>query len=215
MCSRCACLVRSGDHVVRAVALVGGNVVGVVDGGQRVEVLHVRVHHLLEVVVVDGGALHRVTQVHRADIPAANHQIDGVHQRKQILEGHVEVASGHRSHLHRGALGDGAVEVGVHLALLRVPGDLVLVGKNTGSDGRSVVATPANQHHTHLGDTSVGLEGVLLVLRSDNHLAVLDLRTARVVDVVRGNGVVRVGDVGSINNNRRIGILVSRVHYKS
>ena len=208
-------LVVAGNHVVRAIALVGSDVVGVVDGGKRMEVLHVRVHHLLEVVVVHGGALHGVTQVHRADIPTTNHQVHGVHQRQQVLEGHVQVASGHRSHLHRRALGNGAVEVGVHLALLRMPGNLVLVRENTGSDGRSVVATPTDQHHTDLGNASVRLEGVLLVLRSNNHLSVLDLGRARMVDVVGNDGVIRVGDIRSVNLNRRISILVSRIHYKS
>ena len=208
-------LVRSRNHVIRAIALVGSDVVGVVDRGHRMHILQVRIHDLLEIVVVDSSALHSVTDVHRADIPSADDQVVGVHQRQQSLERDVQVTSRNGSNLHGRALGDGAVVVRVLLALLRMPSDLVLVGKNSSRHRGSVVATPADEHHSNLGNASVGLEHILLVLGSNHNLSVLDLGLTRVVHVVGGDRIVGIGDVGGVNNNRRINILIRRVHYKS
>ena len=205
-------LVVARNHVIRAILLVGSDVIGIVDRGQGLEVLHVRVHDLLEVVVIHTSALHGVAQVHRANVPSTNHQIVGIDEREKILEGNVEIPSGNGTNLHCRALRDRPVVVRVHLALLRVPGNLVLVGKNSCSDSGSIVATPANEHHTDLRDAAIGLENVLLVARSHDDLTIFNLRFTRMVDVVGSYSVISVGDVGSVDKNRRIRILISRVH---
>lgn len=47
-------------------------------------------------------------------------------------------------------LGEGAVVVGLHLAMLGHPVDLKLVGDNARSDRAPVVATPAHQQQASL-----------------------------------------------------------------
>lgn len=68
--------------------------------------------------------------------------------------------------------------VGLVHTLLGLPGQTVLVGQNTSSQGTSVVATPSDQHDTMLGYDGGRLESKLVRVGGDsdalaNHLDVI------------------------------------------
>ena len=208
-------LVISGNDVISSIALIRSNVIRVVNGRHGHKVLHMRIHDLLEVIVIDSSTLHGITKVHRANIPTTNNKVIRVYERKQSIERNVEIASRNSTHLNSRTLRDRAIIVRVLDSLLRVPGDVELVSKNTSRNSGTIVTTPTNKHHTNLGNTSISLEHKLLILGRNDHLAIFYLSFARMINIIGGNGVISVGDIGSINNNRRIGVLISRIHYKS
>lgn len=142
-------LVRAGDDVVGAVRLVGGDKVGVVDGGEGLEGLHLGLDLALEVVIEDLGAGHGVSEVQARDIPTAEDEVVGVNHGEDVVEGNVDVvALDIDSELQGRSLDDGAKVVGFLDTLLGVPGQLAAVGDDGGGQGRSVVSTPADHHET-------------------------------------------------------------------
>ena len=66
-----------------------------------------------------------------------------------------------------GGLRQGAEIVGLLHAFLGVPLEVELVGQNTRSEGRTIVAAPANQHDARARDLLVRLELVLVAARED------------------------------------------------
>ncbi len=201
-------LVVAGDEVVGAVGLVAGDVLGVVDGGHGDHVLHVGAELLLEGVVEDGSTLHGVGHVHVVDIPAAEDQVVGIDEGDEVLQGNEDVAVLAGAETDSGGLGDGTVVVGVLDAVLGLPGDLVLVGEDTGGDGGAVVASPADEQNTSLGDLAVGLEGVLFRDGLHNNAVILFSNDCLVVHVLGNDGIFGVLDVFRINKNGLIGVLV-------
>ena len=207
--------VSSRNHIISSIRLISSNVVRIVNRRKRMHILQIGIHNLLEVIVIDSSTLHSITNVQRTNIPSSNHKVIWVHKRKQSLERNIKITSRNSSHLHCRTLRNRTIVVRVLYALLRIPRDIVLVSQNTSSNSSTVIASPANQHHTHLRNTSIGLKHILLVLWSNHHLSFLHLSFTRVIHVVGSNSVIRIGDIRSINNNRRINILISRIHYKS
>ena len=142
-------LVRAWDDVVRARLLVGGDVVGVVDGGERLaELGHVRLDLALEVVVEHLGALHGLVEGQAGDVPTAKDKVVGMDHGEDVRDGDVNVAARGRVNADGdgGGAEHGADVVGLLHAALGAPGDVVAVGEHGGAKRRTVVASHADHH---------------------------------------------------------------------
>mmetsp|Transcript_10260 Transcript_10260/g.24112 ORF Transcript_10260/g.24112 Transcript_10260/m.24112 type:complete len:461 (+) Transcript_10260:306-1688(+) len=122
-------LVLAGQHVGRAVGLVGGDEVGVVDRGQRLHVLHQWLQLLLQPEVEHLRAAHGLGEVVPRDVPASEHDVVRVHHRQQRREGdvHVRVVMTGAPEPAGGGLREGAEVVGLVLAFFGLPLHLMLV----------------------------------------------------------------------------------------
>lgn len=190
------------DHVVGAVLLVGGDVVGEVHGGEGLVLGHLGEHLLLEVVVEDLGALEGGGEVSTVDIPAADLELAGVDHGEEVLEGDVDLlALGGDAETDGGALGEGAVEVGLVLALAGVPLGLHAVGDDASGEGGAVVTAETDEHHTEAGGLALGAEGDLGVEGLGDELALRAGDTGGLVGVVAHDGLLSVDNVGRSNNN--------------
>ena len=76
-----------------------------------------------------------------------------------------------KANMDGGALSERAIEVGSAGAVLRFPGDLLLVSEYTGDECRPIVAAKADEHDAELGHLRFGLNCVLL----DNVLVLLQI----------------------------------------
>ena len=191
----------AGENVVGTVLLVGSNEVGVVDGGEGSHLGHLLTDKLLHGRLEDLGAIHGLVEGQAGDVPAANDEVVGVDHGKDVVEGNVDVlALGVDAELDGGTHDDGAVVVGLLGALLGGPAVLVLVGEDAGSDGGTVVAAPADQHHTGLGDLSVDLEVVEGLLGDGDIAIALEGAQGGAVGVFGANLLVGVDYVGGVDN---------------
>lgn len=181
-------LVSAGQHVVGALALVGGDEVGVVDGGQGLEGIHALVQLALQVVVQHLCAAHGVAEGHAGDVPAAQHQVVGVHHGQQGREGDVDVTAAGGAQAHGGCLGDGADVVRALLARLRVPRDAVLVCQDAGRQRRAVVAAPAHDHDARPRHLALRGEHEALGDGRGDDAAALNRHGRRLVRVLRRDG---------------------------
>lgn len=68
-------------------------------------------------------ALHGLGQVQATDVPAAKHNVVGLHHGQQRLEGDVDLFALKVANAEGGGLGQGPEEVGGLEAVLGVPGD--------------------------------------------------------------------------------------------
>jgi len=191
------------EHVVSTVLLVGSDEVREVDGTEGLHLGHDGDELTLEVVVEDLGALESSTHISTVDIPAADGEVNGLDHGKKVVERDVHLVTiGGDTQTHGGALSDGAVEVGLALARARVPLETEAVSQDTRSHGRTVVATPANEHDTGLGDAALGVELELGLEVLGDEPAVGGLGHASgVVAVVRHDLVVAVVHVGGRNDD--------------
>lgn len=193
------------NDIVRAVFLVGGNEVGVVNARKRLQLRHLLADLVLERRLQDAGAVHGLGEVQAADIPTADDQVIGVQHRQHVVEGDVDFLSvlvG--AQLDSGAHNDGAIVVGRLLALTAVPGEATAVGNDTSGHGAAVVAAPADKHDTNLGNLAVDLEVVGFDLGRGDILAVRSAGDlSGVVGVLGLDGVVSVDDVGRVHSEQR------------
>jgi len=190
------------EDVVGTVFLVGSNEVRVVDARQGLHGGHLLADKGLQGRLQDLGAIHGISQVQAGDIPTANDDIVGVDHGQDAVEGDVDVlvGLGVGAKLDRRAHDDGAVVVGLLLAVAGLPDEAAAVGNDTGRDGRAVVAAPTDEHDTELGQLAVDLEVIDRLARSGNQRAVLgggDLSGA--VDVLGANFVIRVHDIRRVH----------------
>lgn len=191
----------AGENVVGTVLLVGSNEVGVVDGGKGDHLGHLLANKLLHGRLKDLGAIHGLVKGHAGDIPAANDEVVGVDHGEDVVEGNVDIlALGVDAELDGGTHNDGAVVVGLLGTLLGSPAVLVLVGEDAGGHGGAIVATPANQHQTGLGDFSVDLEVVDSLLGDGDIVVALDSAQGGAVGVLGADLLVGVDYVGGVDN---------------
>ena len=192
----------SRNNVVGTILLVGGNEVRVVDARQRLDAAHLLADKLLEGRLEDAGTVHGISQVHTADVPAANGKVVGVDHGEHVMEGDVDLLASFAvsSELDGRAHDEGAIVVGSTLALAGVPGETIAVGQDTGGNSSSVVSTQANEHHADLGNLAVDLEVIDALLGDGNELAILRAGySGGAVDILGLDGLVGVDDVGGVN----------------
>lgn len=177
-------LVVSGEDVVSSVSLVVSNEVGVVDSGEGDHILHVFTDLLLEIVFEDFSSSHGILHVGFGDIPTANNDFVGVDDGEELVQGDKDFLVLALADLGTRALGDGSKEVGLVSTGLGVPGDVVLVGKETSGEGGTVVTTETDEHDTELRGSKISLEAVSVLLQGAG------VDTIAFFDVV---GVVLIG----------------------
>lgn len=189
------------EDVVGTLLLVGSNEVGVVDARKGDHGGHLLGNQSLEAGLENLGAVHSLGEVELADVPAADDNVVGVDHGEEVVEGDVDILAG----LGIGAELDGrahdqrAVVVGLLLTAAGLPGEPAAVGNDAGGDGGTVVAAPANEHHTQLGDLGVDIEVVLGLLGDRNILAVNLGHLGGVISVLGADLVVGVLDVGGVD----------------
>lgn len=196
------------DEIVSTFLLIGGDEVRVVDAGERLHSGHLLTDESLKGRLQDLGTVHGISKVHTADVPAANDEIVGVDHGHEVMERDVDLLARAAVHteLGRGSHDDGAVVVGTAFALLGLPNKTAAVGNDTGSNGGTIVATPADQHDTELRDLAVDLEVVEGLLGGGHILAVGVLGNGRgTVSVLGLDGFVSVLDVGRVNDKELLG----------
>jgi len=157
-------LVFTGDNVISSFFLVGGNEVFVVDGGEGDHILHVWLELDLEIVFQDFSSSHGISQVHLADIPTTDDDVVGVNEGEDLVQGEEDFGVLGVTDLSGRGLGDGAQIVGLVGTGSGVPGDVVLVGKDTSLESGTVVTTETNEHGTKSRGLDGSFEGVLGLL---------------------------------------------------
>ena len=197
----------AGEEVVGTVSLVGGNEVGVVDGGKRLEVLHLGAELALEIGLKNGGTIHGIGQVHVVDVPTTEDEVVGVGHGEKVMERNVDLLTslGVGAELDGGGHDDGAIVVRLLLTLARVPGDVVAVGNDTGGDSGTVVTTPSNQHQTDLSDLTLHLEVILGLQGLGDVLAVVLGDLGGAVGVLGLDLILGVGHVGGVDHEKVVG----------
>lgn len=190
------------DDVVGTILLVGSNEVRVVDAGKRDHLSHLLPDLGLQGRLKDSSTVHGVSQVHGADIPAAQDQVIGVDHGEDIVEWDVDLLGGLSigTQLHGGTHDHGAVVVGSALALAGVPGQTLAVGENASGNGGTIVTTPPDEHDTGLGNTALDLEVIESLLGRGDVLALGSLLYGSSAVSVLGLDLgVRVGDIGRVD----------------
>ena len=95
------------------------------------------------------------------------------------------------------------------MTLAGLPDEVAAVGDDTGGDGRTVVAAPADKHHADLRDLAVNLEVVKGLLGRDGEGAIVVLGDfASVVNVLGANlrvGVLHIRRVDLENGSGGLG----------
>lgn len=146
------------------------------------------------------SSLHGLRQVQGGDIPTTNDDFIGVNEGEDLVHGEIDFFGTVATDLDGGGLGDGTVVVSSLFTSLGHPVELQLVGKETGSEGSTVVTTPTNEHDTQLGNSGVGLEGVFSGLGGDLQGTVLELFNSGGLVFVGGlDETVFVGDVVGVD----------------
>ncbi|EPY31188.1 myo-inositol-1-phosphate synthase [Strigomonas culicis] len=197
-------LARRADDVVRALLLVARDEVEVEERGQGHQGLHAVVQRVLQLHVEDAGAAHGITQVHAAAVPAAHHEVVGVHHGHDGVQRDVGLlhVAGH-TQVDSAGLRDGTKVVGLLHAALRAPGDTKLVGENASGQRAAVVAAPADEHGAHTRHLAVRAERKAGVDGLDLDRAVAGPVHARVVvDVLGLDRAIGVLDLVALHTNR-------------
>jgi hypothetical protein len=191
----------AGDDVVGAVFLVGGDEVGVVDTGQRLDGSHLLLDERLQCRLKDLGAVHGSGQVHATDVPATDGEIVGVNHGDHVVQRNVDLAASLclRAKLDSGRHDNGAIVVCGARTLTGVPAQALTVGKDAGGDGGTIVATESDKHQTDLADIAFGLEVIELLLGRGDVLAIVDVDFGGAVSVLAGDVRVGVLDVGRLD----------------
>jgi hypothetical protein len=196
------------ENVVGAILLVSSDEVGVVDARQRLHGAHLLADKRLQGRREDLGAVHGLREVHAADVPSANNEVVGMDHGQQVMERNVDLLASLAvdTELSGRAHNDGTIVVGATLALLGLPNEVALVGDDTSGDRGAVVAAPADQHDTGLGNLAVDLEVVDSLLGNRNILAVVVLGNVRgTVGVLRLDGVLGVLHIRRVDDKEILG----------
>jgi hypothetical protein len=196
------------EDVVGTLLLVGSNEVRVVDAGKRLHVGQFLADKRFKSRLEDTSTIHGLSQVHAADVPSANHKVVGVHHGEKVMEGDVDIIAARAvgAELGGGPHDDRAIVVSRLGTRLSVPGEATLVGNDTGSNSSSVVTAPSDQHDADLGNLTVDLEVIEGFLWSRHILTFGVLGDGRrAVRVLGVNEVVRVLDVGGVDNEEILG----------
>ena len=119
--------VIAGKEVICTLLLIGGDKVGVVDRGERLDRSHQGDKLALKVPGEDLGTLHSRIKRSTRDVPPADDEVIGVHGGEDGGEGDMDILA--RRGVDTKAKGrsteDGANVVGRPSAFLRAPGDIV------------------------------------------------------------------------------------------
>lgn len=99
-------LIVSGEDIVSSGLLVGGDEVWVVDGREWNDFLDVGSEFLLEVVVENLGASHRLSEVEPGDVPSVDDDVVRVHEWKNLVQGEIDLLVSVNSDLGGRGLGD-------------------------------------------------------------------------------------------------------------
>lgn len=196
------------ENVISTVLLIGGNEVWVVDGGKGNHLGHLLLDLGLEGRLEDLSAIHGLSQIHLANVPAANDKVVGVNHGEDVMEGNVDLLMGLgiMAKLEGRAHNDRAVVVGLARTLLGIPGELTAVGEDASGDGSAIVASEANQHHADLGDLTVDLEVIESLIWSGDILAIsINVNLGSAVGVSGTNFRISVGDVGGVDGEEVLG----------
>jgi hypothetical protein len=161
------------DEVVGTVFLVGSNEVGVVDARKRNHLRHLLLNLGLQGWLEHGSSVHGLRQVHLADVPTADDKIIGVNHGQDVMEWNVDILGSLCicTQLHGGTHDNRAIVISSTRTFAGVPDKTTTVGNDTCSDSGTVVSTPADKHHTSLGDMAFDLEVVDSLLGSCDILA--------------------------------------------
>lgn len=189
--------------VVGTILLVGSDEVRVVDAGKRSHLSHLLLDLGLQGWLEDCSTIHGLSHVHTADVPTTNDEVIGVNHWKDVLEGNVDILGGLSvgTKLDSGTHDEGAIVVGRTRTFTSVPGDTTAIGNDTSSDCGTVVTTPANKHHTGLGDFAINLEIVDSLLGSSYELAISRLGDeSGAVGVLGADLVVGVDNIGRFDS---------------
>lgn len=187
------------ENIVGTIFLIGSNEVRIVDGREGDHLVHLFLDKRLQGGLKDLSTVHGLSQVHLADVPAANNKVIWVDHGQDIVEGDVDVGIGLgiRTELHGGSHDDRAVVVGLAGTFLGLPDEIAAVGENTSGNGSAIVAAPADQHHADLGNLAVDLEVILRLLGSSNKVATgVSLDTGGTVGVLGLDLGVSIGNIG-------------------
>ena len=193
------------NHIVGPVLLVGGDEVGVVDTGKRLDLGHFLAHQLLETRLEDLSPIHSVGQVHAADIPATHDEIVGVGHGEHIMEGNIDLIAGLGigTQLDGRAHDNGAVVIGGLFALTGLPGEATTVGNETSSHSGTVVSTQTDHHDTEFAHLAVDLEVVGGRLGSSDQLVVGGARdVGGVIGILGLDLIVGIDHIGRVDGEK-------------
>lgn len=105
--------------------------------------------------------------------------------------------------LDGGGHDDRAIVVGSARSLASLPDETVAVGKDAGGNSGTIVAAPADKHHSNLTDLSLDLEVVLLLFGSSDIAAIGSAGNGSgAVGVLATNLAVGVGNVGRVDGEQ-------------
>lgn len=202
------------EDVVSTVLLVGSDKVGEVDGAERLQLLHLGKELTLEIPVKDMSTGHALTEVSTVDIPTADLKISGADHGEKVVDGDVDFLTiVGDTETDSGALSERAKHVALVETSTLVPLKAETIGNDATGEGCAVVATPADEHNSHLGNLTLGVEGKLTAEVLSNKLAVGCLgHTGGLVLVVRDDLLRGVADVGGCNKD---GCVLSRKTFDS
>ena len=200
----------TGDHVIGTIFLIRSNEVGIVDARKRNHRGHFFLDLGLESWLENCSTVHCIGQVHAADIPTTNDEVIRVDHGQDIMEWDIDILGRLciGAELHGRSHDNRAVVISSPRTLTGVPDQAAAVGDDTGSNGRTIVAAPANQHDTSLGDLAIDLEVVDSLLRRSYKLAVRGLIDQSSTVGVLGSNLVR--GVGHIRGVDREEVFVGR-----
>lgn len=150
-------LVISGDQVVCASFLVGGDEVRVVDRRQRLDPAHQRSNLTLNVPVQDFSATHGHVQRSSGDVPATKDEVVGMDHGQNVRDGEVEILSGSGiSAEPHGRSPDERANVARSLnAAFGAPDEVVAIGKDRGGERSAIVSADTNHHEAGIVVVSI------------------------------------------------------------
>ena len=146
-------LIGSWEEVIGTFLLVGRNEIRIVNRRQGfADKGHVGRDLALEVIIEDLGTLHGFVKGKARYIPTTENEVVGVDHGEDITDGDVDILRSGRvsSNLHSGSAENRADVVGLLGTLLRVPDDVVAIGKNGSAQSRTVVAADTNHHQSEI-----------------------------------------------------------------
>ena len=141
--------ISTRENVVGAGPLVGGDEVGIVDRRKRgAKESHVWLHLALELIVEHASTFRGLVHRHTRDVPPSKDKVVRVNHWEHVADWNVDFfgGSGLRTNADGGGTKDGANVVGLLDTTLDVPGDLVLVWKDSSAKRRAVVTTHPDHH---------------------------------------------------------------------
>ncbi|ANB10962.1 myo-inositol-1-phosphate synthase [Sugiyamaella lignohabitans] len=149
-------LVFTRNQVISTLRLVSGDEIWVVDRRQGNNLLQVLDQLTLKVIVKNLSTLHSTSQIELRDIPTANDEVIRVQKRDNLVERSINILSiSINTKLDGSSLSNRTEIVGLNLTILGIERDVVTVGSDSSSQGRTVITTKTNEKQTGLGDLGV------------------------------------------------------------